>query len=551
MSADESVGETSSAPIASASKLSSADDPAPPAPKADNSNEPDKQSGGGGTDKAAIVGVFVFWAFVFGLIAYWLFKPEDQAQVFLEASPEQPFQVSGLVSFKGAPVGSGTVHVVFDDPEKNQYLGGEILSLAEGGKFATGAAPPEPAGSPPNTPAPVRTPVPAESVSSTPPPIRVTANFSGQQPKGKDKALTAVSGMATLYLNYPPPAGKWAFTVALTVGGVFALLLIILFTGRLTQRRARFLFALAYITTFMSLAVPIGAIVLVSKSQYAVRLMEEAPVGLVKGTAKGVKDPQWLVNLGGAVSPKQTPSEKTTPSPMQTPGGTPSAAAAASTTTPPAQQPTPAPPEKVRPDELQQIPGFALVQGGLAVPFYVIILAMLGAGINMTKRVPDIQKSWNTRGLPEDEEGMLKAALNAPIKALAGKQPRKLTEDEEDKAAWGIRKDLIDTYMGLISAPFLAIAVYYLLQIVATNIAEPVLVIAAFATGFISDSIVTAITKLASDMISKGKTETGKEGDKAEKEKAEKERKEKEKEKETKKEKATQGKPEPKKPPEP
>ncbi|PYI92268.1 MAG: hypothetical protein DME97_11090 [Verrucomicrobia bacterium] len=526
MSADENLGETSDAPVTSASEESPDNAPPPLAP-----NKSDKQTtdGNTGTDKTASYMVMGFWLVVFGLIAYyWFFKPKDQAQVFLEASSQQPFQVSGVVSFKGAPVGNGIVHVVFDDPEKNLYLGGAILSLAEGGKFATGTTPPDPAGSPPNTPAPLRTPVPAESVSSSPPPIRVTATFSGQLNE-KDKAPTALSGTATLYLNYPPPEGKWAVTVALMVGGVFAAILIILFTGGLTQRRARFLFALTYITTFLSLAVPIGAIVLVSKSQSAVALMEKAPVGLVKGTAKGVKDPQWLVNLGGAVSPKKTPSEKTTSPPMQTPSGTTSAAAAASPATPPAQQPSPAAPESVRRDELQQRPGFALVEGGLAVPFYVIILAMLGAGINMTKKVPDIQKSYDTKDLPKDEQGMVRAAFNAPIKGLVGGGPR-VTTEAGTTAAWGIRKDLIDTYMGLISAPFLAIAVYYLLQIVATNIAEPVLVIAAFATGFISDSIVTAITKIASEWISKGRT-----GEEKEKEK----------------EKITQGTPQAKKTPKP
>jgi hypothetical protein len=37
-----------------------------------------------------------------------------------------------------------------------------------------------------------------------------------------------------------------------------------------------------------------------------------------------------------------------------------------------------------------------MVRGGLAVPFYVIILAILGASINMTKKVPPIQKSYYT-----------------------------------------------------------------------------------------------------------------------------------------------------------
>jgi hypothetical protein len=59
----------------------------------------------------------------------------------------------------------------------------------------------------------------------------------------------------------------------------------------------------------------------------------------------------------------------------------------------------------------------------------------------------------------------------------------------------------------LISAPFLAIAVYYLLQVAATNVAEPVIVVVSFATGFISHKIITAITAFASKTIRGGEKE--------------------------------------------
>jgi hypothetical protein len=59
--------------------------------------------------------------------------------------------------------------------------------------------------------------------------------------------------------------------------------------------------------------------------------------------------------------------------------------------------------------------------------------------------------------------------------------------------------------MYLLAAPFLAIAVYYLLQVVATNTATPVLVLMAFSTGLISDSIVTRITTFANETIGRSR----------------------------------------------
>jgi hypothetical protein len=62
---------------------------------------------------------------------------------------------------------------------------------------------------------------------------------------------------------------------------------------------------------------------------------------------------------------------------------------------------------------------------------------------------------------------------------------------------------LIDNYMHLLAAPFIAIAVYYLLQIIANDTAEPVLVLMAFATGLVSDSIVSGITEYAEKTLAR------------------------------------------------
>jgi hypothetical protein len=457
-----------------------------------------------GTDYSGIIGSVFIWVLILGAVTYWFF-PHNRAQVFLQTSAQTPRQLSGIVLFKGAPVSKGTVYLVVEDPKKERYLASTILPVIEGGKFVTSGN---------------------ESLvfgdsGKKPQPLRVTATFSGQQEgekkegEKKDKGPITVKGKATLYLNYPAPAGKWMTWGSGIIAALLAISLITLFTGELTRRRARQLFSITYIMSFMSLAVPIWAIAAVSKSEHAVDMMEQAPIGLIKGTARGVQNPQWLVNVGGAVEPaKEVPTKeekgplpaKEVPtkeretgrsSPVEAPTPTP-------TLPSPTPQQSPTPQENIGPDELRQVPGFALVRGGLAVPFYVIILAILGAGINMTKKVPDIQQKYGIKVFQKDEEPLWKGLLKMPVAVMrtAGRaEMDPATAKEQAEIVSDIRKDLIANYMGLISAPFLAIAVYYLLQVVATNIAEPVLVVVAFAVGFISDGIVAAITKVGSEML--------------------------------------------------
>jgi hypothetical protein len=130
---------------------------------------------------------------------------------------------------------------------------------------------------------------------------------------------------------------------------------------------------------------------------------------------------------------------------------------------------------------------------------------MLGAGINMTIQVPKIQNRYDVLELPVSSRSMLEATLQAPIAMLSYHAPA--TRDQSEIKS-GIRRELISNYMYLLSAPFLAIAVYYFLQIVATNTAEPVLVLMAFATGLVSDKIISRIIGFARDTLGKdGETE--------------------------------------------
>src|SRR5262249_34135673 len=68
-----------------------------------------------------------------------------------------------------------------------------------------------------------------------------------------------------------------------------------------------------------------------------------------------------------------------------------------------------------------------------------------------------------------------------------------------------IRRKLIENFMYLLSAPFLAIAMYYLLLLLAEQVTEPVLVIMAFATGLVSKAVVGGIIEFAETKLPGGK----------------------------------------------
>ena len=463
-------------------------------------------------DRAAKLFWPIFAVIVLIFFLYSKFAPGNQALIFLEASPTQPLQISGAVMFKGAPLSKGTISLVFDDPKKNQYLAGTILSIDEGGKFTVSG--PELEAVTASEEGPNVTSKTAESRK----PLRVAAEFSGQtqeEEKGKTPTTpTAVTGNATLYLNCSPPVSKQKFWGSLIIMFGVGTYLVTMFTGQLTQRKARLLFSTSYIVIFLSLALPIYGIVLVSRSPDAIELMQQAAIGLVKGTASTIPTPQWLLNLGGAVSPaaKELPTGTEASQPNEgLKARVPNESVVPVSPNRPQQQSA----TFTKNDGTDE--ALFRVRGGLAVPFYVVFLAMLGAGINMTKKVPDIQRRHDTEPLQKDERTLTGSVMAAVLKP-SDLRPK---TEQEITTTFEIRKELIDNYMGLISAPFLAIAVYYLLQVVATNVAEPVLVVVSFATGFISDSIVTRITSLATEWIAKKASEDAKE--KAAKEQAEKE----------------------------
>lgn len=433
----------------------------------------------GGRQGASIWGGVAFWvAVIFAPLVYGYFSGEA-AEVFIDASinrsaQQQTVAIQGRVTFGGLPVQNGIVHVILVEAKKKRYLASTVLNVGANGSFG-----------------PAELSFPREQDLKA---FKITANFRGQSADKDKKSLAAET---TIYLNYPPPLAPhtvWGLLATLLLIG---LALIYLFTTEMTKFKLKIFYGAMYFITFMSLAVPIAVTVLVSQNTYLVELMADAPIGLVKGKPPGVDAPQWFINIGGIVH--EGPTAAPAPADMARTAAVADAAKSATGSAPNdqvADVAAKAPP--VRPAvEQPVVTGSDVtrplsVEGGLAIPFYMILLAIFGAAINMTLKVPQIQGAFQDvyEKLPGEDSWL--------ISVFSLFSRRQAAQDADLKIAISqIRMKLIQNYMYLLSAPFLAIAVYYLLQVIASQVAQPVLVLMGFATGLTSDTMVRAIIEFA------------------------------------------------------
>lgn len=116
------------------------------------------------------------------------------------------------------------------------------------------------------------------------------------------------------------------------------------------------------------------------------------------------------------------------------------------------------------------------VRGGLLIPIYVIILALVGGSISLTRRLPEYQKCANPEFISTEKE------------------PR-LSQHE-------FREYLVFQMVQFISAPFLAILAYFLVD-PSNSVASVVL---AFSAGFASESILLMVRALTEKFTPTGGT---------------------------------------------
>jgi hypothetical protein len=252
----------------------------------------------------------------------------------------------------------------------------------------------------------------------------------------------------------------------MTTGGLLVLGFLWAFTGDQTVLKNRISIACTYLVILVFLVAPLGLPLLIDQCYPEFKkMMQEAPVGFVPGLTQAEKnnpkaETQWYLNIGGMVT-----TDVAQPAGRQT-----------------------------------------ILTGGLAIPFFILVLSCIGGAINLTRKVP----GYHDDSLHLDpisrlvSRGMsgIRTLVGQPPGAAAGETgppPRRQVQPAGGQAeSWRI--GLVKQYMYLISAPFLAIATYYLLLWLDLT-PKPVVVLVSFCVGLISDQIVERLIKVVQGVV--------------------------------------------------
>jgi hypothetical protein len=397
-----------------------------------------------------------------------------------------------------------------------------------------------------------------------------------------------------IHLGPQSPVDKFVLGYGL-VGGILVLTVVffLAFTGRKTKWRNQTAIIFSYVIIAVFLAVPILApVLLIQIFPTAMYKMIGAPAGLLNThtPSQDAGQTQWALNIGGFSH--EAPKPPAIPTPDGKAGGSTGASGATGVTaasgptgeTGDQDQPAGAGTQMPRVEELERAelrPPVAVVEGGLVIPLYVIILSVIGGAINMTRKVPRLQgqgeESTYSTGRPVSSLGsfaMAKFGLKTsaagdaaneqpakpdatderPLEDQAEEIEKKLTllitdqvmrkADSEQTIAdirslvtdmqdlyiarkggeallkfnsfedWTVshprlgellggswRVELLNQYMYLISAPFLAIVTYYVLDLLGLS-KQGVVVVLSFSVGLISEKIVSWILGIATGYMS-------------------------------------------------
>jgi hypothetical protein len=499
----------------------------------------------------------VFWGMVLSGIA-WLVFGENTGKIQLSIAEVPELALSGFVSYKGQPVTNGRIELVLDEPRTSQHVGRAVRDVNRGAfdvvsfkdlKKTNGLRISATFSGTVVDAAQKSKEISAEEEIYT----NCTPPFSTKTIVVTTLLLGLVSlGLIVLFtLNLTRRSAAFLFGSAYLFTFLSVAVPII---GLLFVAQNHYLIEVMKVS-------PIGIVVAKTKDEAKPQwllnvggvVVAPPPVPRDAGNAKSKDTPppaEYSVASGATLAPASS-ATPTTPAPAasvtgsasatrnapvaagapvaaSTPGSSveaqptkaasvpsaglaPAAASAASGAADSSIEPTPVPASSgVRTDpdvkataevphaDLPEVDKLPIVEGGLAIPFYVIVLSMFGAGINMMRRVPEIQAE-KMQELPEATEPVMGSGMLRFKKT----QPATPTEPTQKQfiATCDIREAIIKQYMYLLSAPLLAIAVYYLLQIIATNISEPVLVLMAFSAGLISENIVTAVITFAAGTL--------------------------------------------------
>ena len=106
------------------------------------------------------------------------------------------------------------------------------------------------------------------------------------------------------------------------------------------------------------------------------------------------------------------------------------------------------------------------VIGGLAVPFFVLVMAFIGGAVSLSRRLPEYQRRLHPYYIPTDKEGRMRP--------------------------FEVREVVVFQIMQLVSAPFLAVATWFIVSPMSLTSAATL----AFGTGFASEPLLLMIRGL-------------------------------------------------------
>lgn len=268
------------------------------------------------------------------------------------------------------------------------------------------------------------------------------------------------------------------------VAGLFVLIWFLdIFTGIVTKKRMIEIIVFCYLFTFVAVIGPValffGAFISAPELQQS---MKENAMGLLRGCSRqrevswvpeeircrginGTASSQWVLNIGGTVvtgeggladqpgssgDVQEKPHEK-----EKVTAALPGHKAEAKST-------PPAGPVSRKP---QRSP--VVIDGGIVVPLYVIVLALMGGAVSMTRRVPEYQRRVY----------------------LPASDPEYITRERG-------RELLVFQIMQVLSAPLIAIAAYYTIKPADITVS----VLLGFSSGFASETILLAIRALVTKL---------------------------------------------------
>jgi len=256
---------------------------------------------------------------------------------------------------------------------------------------------------------------PTSSPTSTPTPTPTSTATS--TPVSTEEAYTAFqsqeTGIGSIFVFI---LGSVATLIYVLVMVQFA------FLRTPTKAAGKTMLFMTYMIALVCLALPFLAPLVISSSSDLETLLRTTPVGFLKAPAGTPAETQWLVNIGGVLTANGE------------------------------------------------------LKGGVAIPLLILVLSLVGAAINMLRKLPHFLNLYE-------------AIPNGGVDVSGA------GESGED-----LRAGLFQYFVYILVSPFIAMTAYCLMNIVNyTN--TNALMIVAFSVGFISDSVVEAILSKAESLF--------------------------------------------------